>query len=303
MNTPKLLIIVLAIVLACSIISVWFVPSSQDYMIGNTLWNGISNMLSQIGGQMVNDTATEAGQNPAATVIIIIPEKDFVASEYAYLGQFVNAGGTLIIADDFGFGNKLIALFKTDLRFNNLPLLDPLFCYKAPSLPKITDFSPEIVTQGIKQVLLNSPTVIDGADDNNVLAWSSPTSYVDLNQNGKQDANELPTKYPVAVKSQYGQGSVVLLSDPSLLINSMLTRYDNVKFVEALVNLLPYGEKKVLLDAATLPETSLDTSKRSLGEIKAYLAEPYTQLAALAVIFVLTSLTLGKVGGRIGRKS
>jgi hypothetical protein len=54
-----------------------------------------------------------------------------------------------------------------------------------------------------------------------VIAQSSFFSYLDINQNGKHDENEPTGPFPVAVLVPYGPGELLVISDSSILINSM----------------------------------------------------------------------------------
>ncbi|MDD5190268.1 MAG: hypothetical protein PHE50_04415 [Dehalococcoidales bacterium] len=299
MKTGTLLVIVVGIVLAISVIAVWFVPSLESYMIGNTTWNGISKTMKVLNGNIIY-SLDEIPPKSEDSILLTIPSLAFAQHEQEQLKQFVLQGGTLLIADDYGSGNDILSYLGLPARFNGNEFLDPLFCMRNPSLPKIVNFSRILVAQGITVSVFNHATVIDNVADEFVLAWSSPTSYLDVNGNNKQDINEPSGMYPVAARMPFGNGTIIMVSDPSILINSMINRYDNLEFVKTLIGQNGGADKTVLFDASHLAETPLDVSKRGLGEIRKFVSKPYPTLALLGVVFISITLILRKRGGAFG---
>ena len=49
MRVSSVLLPVVAIVLVISLLCVWFYPSVQDFMAGNTMWNGIRDFCAEFG--------------------------------------------------------------------------------------------------------------------------------------------------------------------------------------------------------------------------------------------------------------
>jgi uncharacterized protein YneF (UPF0154 family) len=81
-----------------------------------------------------------------------------------------------------------------------------------------------------------------------VLAVSTQLSWRDTNLNGKQDAGETNSPSPVLALERYGNGTIVLFSDPSVLINSMKNQLDNEVFRENLLQYLFLNRSTVIID-------------------------------------------------------
>jgi hypothetical protein len=145
-------------------------------------------------------------------------------------------------------------------------------------------------------VVLNHATALQDTGSAEVLAWSSPKSYLDTNDSGNWDVGEPGGPLPIAAKIGIGKGMLVLASDPSLVVNSMVNRDDNSTFVTSLINL--GGEDKgIQFDISHLTKTPLDVSKAGLFTIRNILSAPYPSLAIVFVIFVAVSRFMLKIGG------
>lgn len=293
MRVSSLLLAVVALVLAISLLSTWFYPSIQDFMAGNTMWNGIRDFSGEFGAEDI-DSPDELPDLPGGTVLISIPYLEFGDDELAEIKQFVNDGGTLLLMDDYGYGNSVLAYLGVGVRFSNKPLLDPLFNYKNQWLPRITDFSPEVKESGINAVVLNHATVLTNAVASETIAWSSSSSFLDINENETWDQDEPRGPFPVALQLNLGKGMVAIASDPSIMINSMVGRDDNYAFIQYLIS--HNGEQEsILIDRSRLTEAPLDISKKGLRSGREMLSSPYALVGIVALIFIVVSrYTLGK---------
>jgi hypothetical protein len=300
MKTHNAVFIVLAIVLVTSLLCVWFVPSIQDFMASNTMWNGIRNFLKEFDASTI-DSLDGLPESPEGSALIIIPYLEYSDEELLKLKGFVEQGGTLVLLDDYGFGNEILEYFGLKIRFADKPLLDPLFCYRNQWLPKITDFAPAISQKNITVVVLNHATILQDVPPIDVVAWSSPSSFLDININERQEPSERTGPFIIAAKSQLGKGTLVLASDPSIMINSMVNRDDNFAFMRELISL---GRKhsEILLDTSHLTQTPLDISKSKVTKAREVLSTPYSLLAIMAVIFIIVSRFILRAGGTVERK-
>jgi hypothetical protein len=290
--------IVLALVLAVSVAAIWATSSVQDFMDANTNWNGIKNLYQHFKITGVTQLSELDGASSSDT-LLVIPYLPYTQDELAGLGGFVRRGGTIILMDDFGFGNKLLEQFGLEARFSGQLLLDPLFCDRNPLLPRVSIFSDESLGHGIHLVTLNRPTVLSVAADDKVLAWSSPSSFLDNNRNGIQDTDEPAGSMALAATYTLGEGTLVLVSDPSIAINTMLALGDNLAFMNYL---LSQGESsgEVLLDRAHLVESTLDVSKTRLLVLKENLSKPHALVGVVALVILVVSLNAVEKGNTNG---
>ena len=293
MKTSSLIMLVLAVMLAVSLASVWFYPSVQDFMASNTMWNGIQKFSADFKAEQIDSLAS----HPTSTekkVLVAIPYLEYSEAELADIRKFVEDGGRLVLMDDFGYGNQILEYLGLEARFDHQILLDPFFCYKNAYLPRISDLATEAGEIGIKVIGLNHATILTGVTEAQITARSSDTSFLDSNENGQKDEGEAEGPFAVAAEVGAGKGTVALASDPSLIINTMVERNDNYRFVQYLTG----GQtelRSVLLDRSHLAKSPLDISKIRGNQARNILASPYTLLGLLAVAFVLIGrLTLVK---------
>ena len=293
MRVSSVLLVVVALVLAISLLSIWFYPSIQDFVAGNTMWNGIRDFSGEFGAENI-DSLDELPDLPEETALISIPYLELSDDELAQVKRFVDGGGTLLLMDDYGYGNSVLAYLGVSVRFSNKPLLDPLFSYKNQWLPRITDFSPEVAESGIDAVVFNHATTLTGAVASETIAWSSSSSFLDINENESWDQDEPKGPFPVAVQLHLGKGMIAIISDPSIMINSMVGRDDNYAFIQYLIG--NNGEQKsILIDNSHLTEAPLDVSKMRLRSGREMLSSPYALVGIVALIFMVVSrYTLGK---------
>ena len=298
MNIRQALIFTVLITFVVSLICISFFPSIQSFMQYNTMWNGLRHSLNALDAHTV-DTSIGLPQIDSNDTLVCIPYLPYGDLQLARLKNFVNNGGTLMVMDDFGFGNDILAYLGIESRFSGAPLLDPLYCYKNQWLPEITDFSPA-VSRNVKEIVLNHATALLNIDNSRVIAWSSSSSYLDRNENGSYDQGEPKGPLPVAAKIPLGTGTIILVSDPSILLNSMLIKDDNLSFIKSLTG-VDTGSS-ILIDTSHLTQDPMNIVKTKLMDIKEVLAQPYALISILCLLFVIASIYFLKIGGSLGRE-
>jgi hypothetical protein len=256
-------------------------------MASNVMWNGINNFNSEFSADSV-ESLDDLPIVPEQAVLVAIPYLEYSQEELSRIKQFIVDGGTLLLMDDYGYGNNVLAYLGVDVRFTNKPLLDPLFCYRNQSMPRITDFAPEVKESGVDVIMLNHATSLTNTIESETVAWSSSSSFLDINENGSWEQGEPKGPFAIATEFRLGQGTLALVSDPSTLINTMVGRDDNYDFIRCLTG--DEGEQKeILVDNSHLTKTPLDVSRTRLIGAREALSSPYALLGIVAVIFVAVS--------------
>ncbi len=288
MRVSSVLFAVVALTLVISLLCIWFVPSIQDFMASNIMWSGIKSFRNEFSADTIESLDELPDVVAEEKVLVVIPYLEYSNEELSKMKRFVDDGGTLLLMDDYGYGNSVLAYLGIGIRFTNKPLLDPLFCYKNQWLPRITDLAPEVRKNGIDVIVLNHATTLTNVEEAEVIAWSSTTSFLDINENESWDKDEPKGPFPVAAKLRLGKGMLILTSDPSIMINSMVGRDDNYSFMRYLTS-HKSEQKRILIDNSHLTQTPLDVSKTRLNKVREILSSPYPVLGFVALVFVVVS--------------
>lgn len=242
------------------------VSTTTDFSIYNSGWNGTSRLavktykagvfvptlaLRSSGTEVdpVVRSLSAAGVDPArGTIIIIGPSKGFSKADGAFVQSFLANGGLVVLADDFGTGNSLLGQLNTTSRFTGKLVIDLAFEKKPEFAVAYNFYGPHELLSNVSLLLLNYPTAIIPSRNATVLATTSSASWMDMDGDEFRDSNEPAGPFPLLTVERVGKGTLVLLSDPSVLINSMSERLDNGVFVDNLLAFASKGRSQVLID-------------------------------------------------------
>ena len=221
------------------------ISTTTDFSIYNSGWNGTSGIAISTYelGNFVPTLSTQASGTdmriahlglqefdlvPTTDSLMILgPTKGFSMSDGEIVRSFVMAGGIVLLADDFGTGNSLLDAVGAQSRFTGKLLMDLSFD-RSPEFPVCFDFAADPLTDGLSTILLNHPSSISVSGSNtSVIARSSIGSWLDSDGDYVRDLGEPRGPFPVMVRERIGAGTLILLSDPSALINGMVGQLDN----------------------------------------------------------------------------
>lgn len=239
--------------------------NGTDFSIYNAGWNGCSQLAIDTyntGKFLPTFSYDQTTMNPLqqsftnykldpenSTILIIGPQTPFTSDEAKYIKQFLNNGGLLFLADDFGTGNTLLKNINASSRFSNKLMLDLSF-EKSASFVTIFSINNQSnpLTKNISGILLNYPSSLNTKEGISLLANSSEMSWLDTIPNGKEDSEEVHGPFVVYAIESYGEGEIILFSGPSLLINSMANQLDNGEFKDNLLSYLYKDRNTVIID-------------------------------------------------------
>jgi len=242
------------------------ISSTEDFSIFNTGWNGTSGLavMTYKTGKFVptftiestgtDITVSQIGlttisPDPGSSALIIIgPTKDFTDAEGQLVGDFVRGGGKLLLADDFGTGNSLLSKMGAGSRFSGDLVMDLAF-EKQPEFSVVFDLVPDPLTKNVTTLLLNYPSSVSmNVSTTSAIAYSSVASWRDSNGNKLHDPYEPRGPFPVIAREHLGAGTIILISDPSVLINGMRDDMDNQVLAENLVTEMSIERTEVFFD-------------------------------------------------------
>ena len=281
MNSWLIVALLFAFGSLLSIIIIATSPSNVDFSLDNTGWNGYS-WLRELSAQQIY--TLEALPNSANNSVLIIPSpsREPERSEIDLIKAFLLSGGTLIIANDYGYGNAWLKALDICEAFLSSPILDTVLFDSDVYLPKALGYN-RTVSLNIA-VPINTSCIANNAT---VLLRTSMFSFIDENNNKQKDENEPEGPFVVAVMFNYGEGRLVLLGDPSIMINYMIEREGNREFAKSLLH-----SKQVYIYGGALEETTLIKAKSSLSKVYNLLLSPELKYTlGLSLVIILTTLT------------
>ncbi len=287
-----LMILTIALVIILTMV-IWFFPSNEDFRTENPFWNGTKDM-SSITPALPLASLSELPSSPRGSTLILIPYLGFTPTELEELNSFVTQGGTLVLADDYGFGNQVLEYLGLKARFSGQVLFDPLFNYKNKWFPRISRLTPNPITDNIESLVLNHATCLIDVEASDTLALSSSFSFLDLNGNGAWDNSEPTGPLPVISRHNLAGGQIILVSDPSIFINSMETIESNYNFIQNIA-----GTSRLLIDQSHLLPSNLHQSKNLLASIRTYLI---TSVGTLALVILALTITLMPIWHKVGKQ-
>ena len=151
---------------------------------------------------------------PDDGLLLLYPERNLDVDE---LSKFMRAGGRVVMLDDFGRGDSLLRHFGMERVAS--PRRPAEFLRKNPQLALAEPASAHPVVSDVSRVVTNHPTGLSHPDLSPVLK---------IRGNGEADV-------VVAVAGAVGQGRLLAVGDPSIVMNSMLRYGGNKAFARGLV--------------------------------------------------------------------
>jgi hypothetical protein len=236
-------------------------PIANDLWLENQFWNGLSSFyINEQPTRFASLTELDEMVNPSSTTLFIIgPYQDFSEEDARAVNKYLEMGGLLVLSDDFGSGNQLLSLLDLDVRFDSQVMVDPIFREKNSVLPKVTTTS----YPNVEYIVLNYPTVLVNVEEDLVTVWSSPVSYTISNLEEEPDSY---SSFPVMAEVPYAQGKIILISDSSVFINSMIEKGDNMNLLKHLAQRTSIiDESHILHTKLTLFQTHLANIYRLVG--------------------------------------
>ncbi len=259
-------IIAVAVVLVSISMITPAMSSTEDFSIFNSGWNGTSDLAISTykSGKFVPSFVAKATgadievvqlgfeqltlNASSSTLIVIGPTLGFSDSDARIVSDFVTHGGVLFLADDFGTGNELLKGIGATTRISGSLVMDLAFD-KKPEFSVCFDLRQDPVTRNVSSVLLNYPSALSvDQDTTKTLAYSSIASWQDVNGNNERDIDEPSGPFPILARERLGNGTVIVLSDPSVLINDMAKNLNNSILDDNIISEITTGRASVYCD-------------------------------------------------------
>ena len=239
----------------------YYLPIQDPYHPLNTSWNGCSEIFQMYGNSTLLSSYDEA--LPGGSLLAIIgPNLEFTTQDASTIHTFLDAGGTVLLADNFGTGNLLLEALGVNIRISGKPLADLYFYTRSSGFPIAYDFSPSPLTANLTAIAFNHPSYLSAPNSSaTILASSSPFSFIDLDE-GHPAANESLASYAIIATSTVGKGSLIIIADPNIFTNEMLSLFDNTLLFRNLMK----GHSHLIIDVAHLRNAPLTTYQIQLKQ-------------------------------------
>lgn len=201
---------------------------ANPFDLAGSDWEGGADLVrlaqSELGAARVIVTAQIdfGALTPDDGLLVLHPERSLDVDE---LTRFMRAGGRVVMLDDFGRGESLLANFG--LKRLPSPRKPAEYLRNNPQLPLAEPASAHPVVADVNRVVMNHPTALSHPDLSPVLKIRT--------SGGGEDVT-------VAVAGAVGQGRFLAVSDPSIVMNSMLRYSGNKAFARGLVRYTVDGD-------------------------------------------------------------
>jgi hypothetical protein len=271
---------------AALLLTAHLTSTTLEFSRYNTGWNGTSLFFSGLDRHQVTDITDPAGLTPyknTTILLIIAPEREPTGQETDAYRAFLQRGNTILLADDFGTGNAILRGIGSRISIlpGNLSSLDR--AYGDPYsvvVYNVTNVSP---VQSLSAVVLNRAAPLEGGIP---LLRTSFLSWTDTNGNERIDSDEALGIFSVMAYEKIGEGELIVLSDPSIFINSMQDvdeKYDNRKLIRNLVE----RKGSVLIDQMNSRTTGTEGLSTILHVMKTTLS---TEILVIVVLLLIAAV-------------
>jgi hypothetical protein len=211
-----------AVLLLAALILVTHLSSNNlEFSRYNTGWNGTSGFFSDLDRHRtteISDPGQLSGYKDGAVLLIIAPSRKPTDQETDAYTTFIERGNTLVLIDDFGTGNAILEKLSSRIAIlpGNLSSLDRE--YADPYSIVVYPSGEDPLIRDIHTLLLNRGAPLSGGES---LMKTSVLSWIDSNGDGRINQGEVLGSFPVLASESREAGWIIVLSDPSIFINSM----------------------------------------------------------------------------------
>lgn len=220
--------------------------AAADYDLDPDAWNGLGYLLVTAEEAKVEvepvDVLDLGRLRPGDVLMWLYPERRMPVEPIL---SFVRDGGYLVLADDHGHGDELLASIGIERRPE--PKGHPRWYQSQEGLPVWMPARDHFLFFNVEGITGNHATSLHGAGDP-ILTW------------GEQG-------HAVVLERRLGHGAVLAVADPSIFLNEMLRRfYGNKQFAANAMRL--YCDRDVCPVRLVLPGATIAGSYRAgLGRL------------------------------------
>jgi hypothetical protein len=225
-----------------------FDPASHD-------WEGFADFVdlarAKLGSSLVVSSQLDFGKVKGDDSLILIhPERHLDVDS---LAAFIAAGGRVVLLDDFGTGDRLLRRF--DIKRSPLPASPQEALRHNPQLAIAEPVGNSDLVRDVARVVTNHAMG---------LLHPSLTPLLEVRSRGQGGAPE-EGSVVIALVGQAGRGKLVVVGDPSALMNSMLRYPGNAQLARNLSAFVERSGGKVYLQSGPFEQVGAFAGSSVLG--------------------------------------
>lgn len=203
----------------------------QHFLVGNQGELDLSTLGATFTAQGFQLKTTAADQpftaeNLAQVSALIISGafRPITGQEIEVIRKFIDQGGQLCVM--LHIGSPFAALLNSlgvDISNGVIREQNNRLGVDAPTDFFVTDLAPHPVTRGLHQINLYGAWALNTALAANVIARTSPTAWVDLNNDKELGPGDASQPFSVVVTGQLGHGQFIVFGDDAIFQNRFLS--------------------------------------------------------------------------------
>lgn len=255
-----------------------FAPNSTPYSLNNYGWNGMQALDSKYSIQQVSSISQVHASNKSV-LLEIAPSSQFSYSSGILAKDFIESGGTMVVADSSGFSNSLLRDLGAQILVSGNTIYDPVYNWKQKIVPLVLTSNQGAYSflSGVTALAMsNSSSILIEGSGAVSIAYSSPQS--EAVNSSKALVSSGP--FPMAAAQNIGKGKLIVIADSTFFLDSVWTNGDNQLFANNL-----FQNSTVYLDTSTWPANSQTTINSRLVSIFSEISSiPFRYMFAIAFV-------------------
>ena len=217
------------IALAVAALGAVYVSNSYGYTTTSTAWNGLADFTSEMHVKPMSNLSSLSSMNSSTSALFMAqPVISFSHADSLSIKGFLSRGGLLIIGANNGTTNELLSSLGISLQLSSTNVFDPVLNYGLQTEPLMSNAINGTVSLR-NSIVFNSPVALNFTGGTSVLHSTSAFSYARLS------GLTVTRSYPMIASVAVGNGTLVLMSTPSIFLNEFFNIYGNHNFISSLV--------------------------------------------------------------------
>lgn len=164
-----------------------------------------------------------------STLIISGPFNPITLPEIMVLQQWLNDGGQLSIMLHIGSPvAQLLSSLGVAISNGVIQEQENLLADAPPTDFIVKELAVHPLTKGVTEINFYGSWALNTQLEANSIAKTSPTAWVDLNNNGTLETNDAVQAFSVIITGQLGHGHFIVFADDAIFQNSLITGQNKV---------------------------------------------------------------------------